>query len=170
MAAVSLSVAAIPEGLPAVVTLALALGVGRMARRNALVRHLPAVETLGSTQVICTDKTGTLTVGEMTVRRLVVDAAAFRVTGEGYSTDGALLVEGAAEPGQARDGLAALLWAAAACNDAELIRRDGEPAIVGDPTEAALLVAAAKGGIARERIDAEAPRVLTVPSTRTASA
>ncbi len=163
MGAVSLAVAAIPEGLPAVVTLALALGVGRMARRNALVRHLPAVETLGSTQVICTDKTGTLTVGEMTVRKLVVDAAEFRVTGEGYASVGELQVDAAAEPEQAREGLAALLWAAAACNDAELTERDGQPGIVGDPTEAALLVAAAKGGIAREQIEAEAPRLLTVP-------
>ena len=163
MSAVSLAVAAVPEGLPAVVTLALALGVERMARRNALVRSLPAVETLGCTEVICTDKTGTLTVGEMTVRKLVTDAATIRVTGEGYSTVGALLVDGAADPDQARDGLAALLWAAAACNDAELTRRDGEPGIVGDPTEAALLVVAAKGGIARERIEAEAPRLLTVP-------
>lgn len=163
MGAVSLAVAAVPEGLPAVVTLALALGVERMARRNALVRSLPAVETLGSTQVICTDKTGTLTVGEMTVRRLVIDAGVLHVTGEGYSTVGALLLDGDDDSVPVRDGVAALLWVAAACNDAELTGRGGETAIVGDPTEAALLVAAAKAGIARERIEAEAPRLLKVP-------
>jgi len=163
MGAVSLAVAAVPEGLPAVVTLALALGVERMARRNALVRSLPAVETLGSTQVICTDKTGTLTVGEMTVRKLVIDAGVFRVTGEGYSTVGELLVDGDVDSPQARDGVAALLWVAAACNDAELTGGDREAAIVGDPTEAALLVAAAKAGIARARIEADAPKLLTVP-------
>ncbi len=136
MTAVSLAVAAIPEGLPAVVTLALALGVERMARRNALVRRLAAVETLGSTQVVCTDKTGTLTVGAMTVRRLVPT------------------------PGTA--GPEALLWVAAACNDAEL-GSGAESGFVGDPTEGALLEAAAKAGILRERIESDSPRVLTLP-------
>src|SRR5205814_818623 len=94
MTSVSLAVAAVPEGLPAVVTIALALGVMRMARRRALIRRLPAVETLGSTTVIRTDKTGTLTVGEMTVRELYVAGHSFEVTGEGYGPRGEVLLEG----------------------------------------------------------------------------
>ena len=163
MAAVSLAVAAIPEGLPAVVTLALALGVERMARRNALVRRLAAVETLGSTQVICTDKTGTLTVGAMTVRKLVALGEVFRALGEGYSTAGAILFDGRAGPDAARAGLEELLWVAAACNDAELVTRGAESDIVGDPTEAALLVAAAKAGIWRGEIERDSPRLATLP-------
>ena len=147
--AVSLAVAAIPEGLPAVVTLALALGVERMARRNALVRRLPAVETLGATQVICTDKTGTLTVGAMTVRKLVTHDAVFG--------------EDATPIGVERAALEALLWTAAACNDAELGAAGGDPAPVGDPTELALLVAAARIGIPRAQVEADAPRLLVVP-------
>ncbi len=163
MTGVSLAVAAIPEGLPAVVTLALALGVERMVRRNALVRRLSAVETLGSTEVICTDKTGTLTVGAMTVRKLVAAGELFRVTGEGHATSGAILFDGPSEPNTARAGLEALLWAAAACNDAELVPRGAETETVGDPTEAALLVAAAKIGILRRDIERDSPRLATLP-------
>ncbi len=158
--AVSLAVAAVPEGLPAVVTVALALGVERMVRRNALVRRLPSVETLGSTQVICTDKTGTLTVGQMTVRRLLTPGGVLRVTGEGYGADGEIL-----GPGE-HDGILQareLLWAAAACNDAE-VTRDGDVfRVAGDTTEVALLVAAAKAGIDRDEIDAAEPRLSTLP-------
>ncbi len=161
LGAVSLAVAAIPEGLPAVVTVALALGVQRMARRNALVRHLPAVETLGCAQVICTDKTGTLTVGAMTARRLITPERLFSVSGEGYATTGIFLSD---EREQHDDPLLfALLWAAAACNDAELTVEDGHPGIVGDPTEGALLVAAAKWGVNRAAIEAEMPRLATIP-------
>ena len=157
---VSLAVAAVPEGLPAVVTVALALGVQRMVRRHALVRRIPSVETLGSTQVICTDKTGTLTVGAMTVRRLLTPEGVYRVTGEGYAPEGTILGE-SGEPAPAR--VRELLRAAAGCNDAELLVRDGKPGIAGDPTEAALLVAAAKAGIRRELLEAEEPRLRTLP-------
>jgi Ca2+-transporting ATPase len=163
LGAVSLAVAAIPEGLPAVVTVALALGMQRMARRNALVRRLPAVETLGCAQVICSDKTGTLTVGEMTARKLVTNDRIFNVSGEGYATEGTFFTDGT-ECSVADDPLlSALLSAAAACNDAELIQQDQRPAVVGDPTEGALLVVAAKGGVTRMRIESEMPRLHTIP-------
>lgn len=159
--AISLAVAAIPEGLPAVVTVALALGVQRMARRHALVRRLPSVETLGCAQVICTDKTGTLTADAMTVRKIVTQDSLFSVTGEGYQPSGFFISDGREQ----RDDplLFALLWAAAACNDAELSVKEGRPGIVGDPTEAALLVAAAKWGIRREDIETEMPRLVSLP-------
>jgi Ca2+-transporting ATPase len=165
LGAVSLAVAAIPEGLPAVVTIALALGVRKMVRRRALVRRLPAVETLGSVQVICTDKTGTLTVGEMTARRLVTCSGIFSVTGEGYSTGGAILTDASQADPSADPTLADLLIAAAACNDAQIAVRNGRTSIAGDPTEAALLVAAAKGGISREQIETEMPRLSAIPFT-----
>ena len=160
LGAVSLAVAAVPEGLPAVVTVALALGVQRMARRNALVRRLPSVETLGSTQVICTDKTGTLTVGQMTVRRLLTSDVVFRVTGEGYGAAGQILGE---DERDGRQGARDLLWAAAACNDAEITTQGESFRIAGDTTEVALLVAAAKAGILREDVEAAEPRVRTLP-------
>ena len=162
LSAVSLAVAAVPEGLPAVVTVALALGVERMVRRHALVRSLPSVETLGSTQVICTDKTGTLTVGSMTLRRLVTPDSAFRVTGEGLAPEGAILGEGE-EDGAAPKEVQDLLRVAAGCNDAELAAEAGKTVVAGDPTEVALLVAAAKAGIRREALEAEEPRLRTLP-------
>jgi Ca2+-transporting ATPase len=163
MGAVSLAVAAIPEGLPAVVTVALALGVQRMARRNALVRRLPSVETLGCADVVCTDKTGTLTVGEMTVRKVVTSDRIFSVTGEGYATDGAVFEDGTDEPVRDDPVLHALVRVAAGCNDAELGERDGRPAVVGDPTEGALLVLAAKCGVTRHRLEVEQSRIATLP-------
>ncbi len=163
LGAVSLAVAAIPEGLPAIVTVALALGVSRMVRRNALVRRLPSVETLGCAQVICTDKTGTLTVGEMTARKLVTGERIFTVGGEGYATDGAIFTDGAEAHPSADAVLRALLQAAAACNDAEITHRDGRPGVVGDPTEGALLVVAAKAGITRAAVEAAMPRLSAIP-------
>ncbi|CAA9889827.1 Calcium-transporting ATPase [Candidatus Methylobacter favarea] len=163
MSAVSLAVAAIPEGLPAVVTVALSLGVQRMVQRHALVRRLASVETLGRAQVICTDKTGTLTMGEMTARKLITSENLYRVTGEGYATEGAFF-SGTEEslPSKSPE-LLALLRSSAACNDAELTLIDDRPGIVGDPTEGALLVAAAKGGIRRGAIETEMPRLAAVP-------
>jgi P-type Ca2+ transporter type 2C len=163
LSAVSLAVAAIPEGLPAVVTIALALGVSRMVARNALVRRLHSVETLGSAQVICTDKTGTLTMGQMTARRVVTAAGPLTVSGEGYVTEGAIF-DGGEERNIGNDSLLAdLLTAAAACNDAHLVSRDGAAAVVGDPTEGALLVLAVKGGIDLSAIEREMPRIAALP-------
>jgi Ca2+-transporting ATPase len=163
LSAVSLAVAAIPEGLPAVVTIALALGVQRMVRRHALVRRLPAVETLGCAQVICSDKTGTLTVGAMTARKVVTSERIFSVSGEGYTTAGGFFADGVECTAAAEPLLVDLLRAAAACNDAEIRQQDNHPTAVGDPTEVALLVVAAKGGITRGGIESEMPRVGTLP-------
>ncbi len=163
LGAVSLAVAAIPEGLPAVVTVALALGVQRMSRRNALVRRLPAVETLGCAEVICTDKTGTLTVGAMTVRRVVSFEKVYSLTGEGYTPVGEIHSGGATLVSGDDPVLDELFRAASLCNDAELQPRDGGTGIVGDPTEAALLVAAAKAGIDRSAMDRRWPRGGTIP-------
>jgi Ca2+-transporting ATPase len=163
LSAVSLAVAAIPEGLPAVVTVALALGVQRMVRRHALVRRLASVETLGCAEVICTDKTGTLTMGEMTARKLITTESLYRVTGEGYATEGAFFSGNVESLPSKSPELLALLRASAACNDAELTLIDDRLVVVGDPTEGALLVAAAKGGITRVAIETEMPRLAAVP-------
>jgi len=163
LSSVSLAVAAIPEGLPAVVTIALALGVQRMVQRHALVRRLASVETLGRAQVICTDKTGTLTMGEMTTRKLITSTSLYRVTGEGYATEGAFFSGNMESLPSESPELLALLRTLAACNDAELTLIDNRPGVIGDPTEGALLVAAAKGGFTREVFETEMPRLATVP-------
>ncbi|MCK2214793.1 cation-translocating P-type ATPase [Actinomadura sp. ATCC 31491] len=157
--AISLVVAAVPESLPAVVTLSLALGARRMAARHALVRRLHAVETLGSVTVLATDKTGTLTEGQMVVRRLWTPAARAALTGTGYGPDGRL--DGDA-PAEAFTGL---LTAAALCNDARLLRGDDgeEWRALGDPTEAALLAAAAKLGLDRHELNERCPRLAERP-------
>jgi Ca2+-transporting ATPase len=178
LTAVSLAVAAIPEGLPAIVTITLALGVTRMVKRHALIRRLPAVETLGSTTVICTDKTGTLTKNEMTVTRLYIYGENFEVTGEGYAPVGEVKVEAKAEaeeetgkefrvPTQpqpeSQPALRELLTAAVLCNDAELIQEESAWRVIGDPTEGALLVAAAKLHLNKEHLDATCPVLGEVP-------
>jgi Ca2+-transporting ATPase len=170
---IALAVAVVPEALPAVVTISLALGVQRLVRRRALMRRLAAVETLGSTSVICTDKTGTLTRDEMTVRRLYVAGQFVDVTGSGYAPDGQFHTGGVAlEVGpRPRDPLAEgvrdLLEAAALASDAHLVRDAARDSweIKGDPTEGALVVAAAKAGLHKPALDAARPRVHEIPFT-----
>src|SRR5665647_2706003 len=163
-AAVALAVGAIPEGLPAAVTITLAIGVGRMARKRAVIRRLPAVETLGSTTVICTDKTGTLTENQMTVRKLWTPNGSFQLSGSGYAPDGRLVDDDGLPVDAAGDE--ALRWslvAGAGCNDARLSWEDDRWQVVGDPTEGALLVAAAKAGMDLDHLRHSLLRVSAVP-------
>jgi len=159
----ALAVAVVPEALPAVVTISLAIGVQRMARRNALVRRLPTVETLGSISVICSDKTGTLTKDEMTVRRIFVAGELIEITNTGYDPSGAFLRHGV--PIEPAEPLTELLRGAALCSDARLVQRESRWQIKGDPTEGALVVAAAKAGLSKADLDAQAPRVSEIPFT-----
>jgi len=163
LTSVSLAVAAVPEGLPAVVTVALALGVQRMARRRALVRKLPAVETLGSANVICTDKTGTLTVGEMTVRGLFVAGESYTATGEGYGPDGEVLANGAALGDEQARRVDALLTVLVGCNGAHISSAGAVWSVAGDPTEGALLAAGLKRGIEKGVLDETLPIAFELP-------
>jgi Ca2+-transporting ATPase len=163
MTSVSLAVAAVPEGLPAIVTVALALGVSRMARRGALIRRLPAVETLGSTTVICTDKTGTLTLGQMTVRSIRIAAGSYSLTGEGYGPEGRVLVDGQPPTPEQTAALQEIALAIIACNNAHLTQEAGVWSVVGDPTEGALLTAGLKAGADRDRLEREMPRQREFP-------
>jgi Ca2+-transporting ATPase len=157
---IALAVAAIPEGLPIVATIALARGMRRMARRNAIVSRLSAVETLGSTSVICTDKTGTLTENQMTVTRLLVADQEVQVTGEGLETEGAFQREGEALSLEDEPMLREVVEICVLCNNASLpTDADGETKAVGDPTEVALLVAGAKAGILRGELLETQPEV-----------
>ncbi|MFC4541394.1 cation-translocating P-type ATPase [Halosolutus amylolyticus] len=184
LTAVGIAVSAVPEGLPAVVTLSLALGARRMADRNALVRRLPIVEALGSVDVICTDKTGTLTEEEMTVQRIVADRGVYEVTGTGYDTDGEFRRDG--DPVDT-DRVADVLRCGMLCNDVDVGTRerdaegddggggdggvpagtgvDGDRTYLGDPTEIALFVAARKAGFDRDRLDEAYPRIGEVDFT-----
>ena len=168
VAAVALAVGAIPEGLPAAMSITLAIGVGRMARRRAIIRHLPAVEALGSTTVICSDKTGTLTENAMTVTQLWAGGHVFNVGGQGYKPEGELAQQGA---GGVAGSAAALrlpalretLLAGALCNDAALYHEKRQWQITGDPTEAALLVVARKGGLDEATLRKLFPREDVLP-------
>ncbi|MGE2732468.1 cation-translocating P-type ATPase [Mycolicibacterium vaccae] len=146
-AAIGFAVAAIPEGLPAVVTITLALGVQQMARRNAITRKLPAVEALGSVSVICSDKTGTLTQNEMTVRTIVTARHHYGVTGTGYTPHGDIELDGAAVGLAEHPDLSGLIEAMALCNDSRLTESDGTWRLVGEPTEGALRALARKAGV-----------------------
>ncbi len=161
-AAIALAVAAIPEGLPAAMTVVLAVGVWRMAQRHAIIRKLPAVETLGSTSVICSDKTGTLTQNEMTVQRIWAGGRMYQVSGVGY------LPEGSIEPldgrsDQADQSLIQCLTAGVLCNDSTVDQQDGRWRVNGDPTEGALLVVARKASLTPSALIAQCPRLDAVP-------
>jgi Ca2+-transporting ATPase len=161
---VALAVAAVPEGLPAVVTAVLAIGVQRMAGRNAIVRHLAAVETLGSATVIASDKTGTLTKNEMTVRVVVTASGRVVFEGSGYAPHGTVRREGSgAVEGPLRTELERALAVADRANNASVLERDGRWIVHGDPTEGALLVAARKAGLQSDALDERLPRVGEVP-------
>ena len=163
MAAVGIAVAAIPEGLPAVMTITLAIGVRRMADRNAIIRRLPAVETLGAVSTICSDKTGTLTLNQMTVGAVLTAGAEFETTGTGYAPRGEFLRAGAAIDPATYPALQALARAALLCNDASL-RQSGVDWIVdGDPMEGALIAFAMKAGIDPEALRHESPRLKEIP-------
>lgn len=163
MMAVSLAVSAIPEGLPAVLTITLALGVSRMARQKAIVRKLASVETLGSTTVICSDKTGTLTRNEMTVSRAASRGRIIDVTGAGYIPEGEFTLDGDRLDPKADSDLEFFLRVGALCNDAHLHENSDGWGILGDPTEGALVVAAAKAGLWQEDLKERYPRVGEIP-------
>ncbi len=160
---IALAVAVVPEALPAVVTISLAIGVQRMVRRNALMRHLPTVETLGSTSVICSDKTGTLTRDEMTVRRIWIGGRRVEVTGTGYEPQGTF--SAGQEKNEIFGPLTEFLRGATLASDAQLVNIDGDWAIKGDPTEGALVVVAAKAGLNKESLEREWPRTHEIPFT-----
>ena len=160
---IALAVAVVPEALPAVVTISLAIGVQKMVKRNALIRRLPAVETLGSTSVICSDKTGTLTKDEMTARQLYCAGEIIHVSGAGYAPEGEFTTPDGT-PAQMTPALREMLMAGVLASDTRLIRTPGEGwDIKGDPTEGALIVAAAKAGLQKEALDAAHPRMGEIP-------
>jgi len=163
LAAVSLAVAAIPEGLPAIMTITLAIGVQRMARRNAIIRKLPAVETLGAVSVVCSDKTGTLTRNEMTVRSIATTCSKFEVEGTGYDPHGVILQKGKEIFTEKNLILTEALRAAVLCNDASLQQKNTEWLVHGDPMEGALLVVGMKAGLDIEEEAKQYPRTDLIP-------
>ncbi|MGM0427671.1 MAG: cation-translocating P-type ATPase [Thermodesulfobacteriota bacterium] len=163
MASVALAVGAIPEGLPAAMTITLAIGVSRMAKRNAIIRKLPAVETLGSTSVICSDKTGTLTQNQMTVTELYAGGFLYTVSGVGYAPKGHITPRGGGPDAAHNWALTEVLKAGVLCNDS-VVKQTGEAfSIEGDPTEGALITCASKGGVVPETLHHEMPRIDSIP-------
>ena len=163
MTAVALAVSAIPEGLPAVMTITLAIGVARLAKRRAIVRKLPAVETLGSTTVICSDKTGTLTQNQMTVLEVMAGGELFSVSGVGYAPEGEFSKSGVTVDPRTHRALFECLTAGVLCNDARLVLTEGIWSVEGDPTEGALLTSASKAGVSPDAIAGERPSLDTLP-------
>ncbi len=159
----SMAVAVVPEGLPAVITVTLALGTQRMVRQNALIRKLPAVETLGSVTTICSDKTGTLTQNKMVVQSLFTNNKTFGVTGQGYVPTGDFLLNDGKVSLEESPEISALSVACVVCNDSVLQKEKGEWAILGDPTEGALVTLAGKAGIEKEQWNSKLPRVGEFP-------
>ena len=163
MIAISLAVAAIPEGLPAIVTIVLALGMNNMVKRNAIIKKLLAVETLGCTTTICTDKTGTLTQNEMTVVKVYTDGKTFNITGTGYEPKGEFTIDGNFVETKESINLNRLISIATLCNDASLDKTPEGYKIVGDPTEGALITLGGKGGVSKEDINEKFPRIGEIP-------
>jgi len=165
--ALASAVSSIPEGLPAVMTIALAVGVNRMARRNAIIRRLQAVDTLGAATVVCTDKTGTLTTNQMTVQEIVLGDVRVNVTGAGFEPHGRFEIDDDPVDPRLYEDLRAALWIGALCNNARLVQHYHDSSYIwevrGDPTEGALVVAAAKGGYPREQLTAHFGRVDEIP-------
>lgn len=165
IAAVALSVAAIPEGLPAVVTITLAIGVRRMALRNAIIRKLPAVETLGSTTIICSDKTGTLTENQMTVQKIMAGGRLYEVSGSGYQPEGELRTQDndTLQPDAVPEPLHQCLLTGLLCNDSRVLEAEGQWQVEGDPTEGALITSAQKAGLDRSKLEQKHQRLDTIP-------
>ncbi len=164
IAAIAMAVAMIPEGLPAAITITLAIGVSRMAKRRAIIRKLPAVETLGSVTVICSDKTGTLTQNQMTVQQIAIsDGTFFDVSGTGYSPQGQISRSQEAIETGAYPGMREVLQAGLLCNDSQLEEKDGVYSARGDPTEVALIVSAGKAGLEFNRTNQSLPRLDVIP-------
>ncbi len=163
VASIAITVAAIPEGLPAAVTIIMAIGVSRLAQRRAIIRRLPAVEALGSTTVICSDKTGTLTQNQMTVQAVLAAGEVYQVSGAGYAPTGEVSLRGAPATLEAHPALRECLLGGLLCNDAELVEKDGTWKVQGDPTEGGLLSAAWKAGLTPEDWRARMPRLDAIP-------
>ena len=164
MTSIALAISVVPEGLPAIVTIGLALGAREFARRNAIIRRLSSAESLGATTIICSDKTGTLTRGEMTVRRIYNSGKTIEVSGVGYEPKGEFHGSGALNPKDDKD-LSLLLTIGTLCNNANLQNDNGIWRIIGDPTEGALIVSAAKAGFERTELEKQYPRVDEIPFT-----
>ncbi|NTV42330.1 MAG: cation-transporting P-type ATPase [Syntrophobacteraceae bacterium] len=163
MAAVALAVGAIPEGLPAAMTITLAIGVARMARRKAIIRKLPAVETLGSTTVICSDKTGTLTENQMTVQEIVSAGGSYAVSGTGYALEGEISAQNGQKGSDLSPAVIETLRCGLLCNDSLLVEREGYLTVQGDPTEGALITSAAKAGLSLDEENSRFRRMDTIP-------